>query len=120
MSDWRGLWWVRSLGAVAHRLRLATQEAPGLVSAVLRRPARQSPHLSVINEIARRSGGELYVWSGRALYRSRSGVETMPVEWPGTVVFLTLPIKLDVNVTDVVKGFDAALQKPKIQLKFNR
>jgi hypothetical protein len=44
----------------------------------------------------------------------------MPVEWPGTVVFLTLPIKLDVNVTDVVKGFDAALQKPKIQLKFNR
>jgi hypothetical protein len=76
--------------------------------------------LSVINEISRRSGGELYVWSGRALYRSRSGVETMPVEWPGTVVFLTLPIKLDVNVTDVVKGFDAALQKPKIQLKFNR
>jgi signal transduction histidine kinase len=76
--------------------------------------------LSVINEIARRSGGELYVWSGRALYRSRSGVETMPVEWPGTVVFLTLPIKLAVNVTDVVKGFDAALQKPKIQLKFNQ
>ena len=75
--------------------------------------------LSVINEIARRSGGELYVWSGRALYQSRSGLEMMPVEWPGTVVCLTLPTKLDVNVTDVVKGFDAKLQKPRIQLNFN-
>ena len=43
----------------------------------------------------------------------------MPVAWPGTVVFLTLPMVLTVNVTDVVKGFDAALPKPKIQLKFN-
>jgi len=75
--------------------------------------------LSVIDEIAKRSGGEFYLWSGRALYRSRSGVETMPVEWPGTIVFLTLPIKLAVNVTDVVKGFDAILKKPTIRLKFN-
>ena len=43
----------------------------------------------------------------------------MPVEWPGTVVFLTLPIKLEVNVTEIVRGFDAAARKQKVQLKFN-
>lgn len=76
--------------------------------------------LSVTDQIAKKGGGELYLWTGKALYRSQSGeVEAMPVAWPGTVVFLTLPIKLAVNPTDVVKGFDAALQKPKIQLKFN-
>jgi hypothetical protein len=77
--------------------------------------------LSVTDQISKRGGGEFYLWTGRALYRSQSGdVESMPVEWPGTVVFLTLPIKLAVNPTDVVKGFDAALKKPKIQLKFNQ
>lgn len=76
--------------------------------------------LSVTNEIARRCGGQLYLWTGKALYRSQNGeVEAMPVEWPGTVVFLTLPIKLAVNVTDVVKGFDTAVERPKFQLKFN-
>lgn len=75
--------------------------------------------LSVIDQIAKSGGGELYVWSGHALYRSRSGIEPMPVEWPGTVVFLTLPIKLDVNVPDIVSGFDAAARKQKVQLKFN-
>lgn len=77
--------------------------------------------LSVSDEIANRSGGALYLWTGKALYRSQSGeVEPMPVAWPGTVVYLNLPIKLAVNPTDVVKGFDAALKKPKIQLKFNQ
>lgn len=77
--------------------------------------------LSVTDQIAKRCKGELYLWTGRALYRSQSGeVETMPVAWPGTVVFLSLPIKLAINVTDVVKEFDAALKKPKIQLKFNK
>jgi hypothetical protein len=75
----------------------------------------------VTDQIAKRCKGELYLWTGRALYRSQSGeVETMPVAWPGTVVFLSLPIKLAINVTDVVKDFDAALKKPKIQLKFNK
>ena len=77
--------------------------------------------LSVSDEIASRSGGALYIWTGKALYRSQSGeVETMPVSWPGTVVYMNLPIKLAVNPTDVVKGFDAALKKPKIQLNFNK
>jgi len=76
--------------------------------------------LTVSDQIAKRSKGELYLWTGRALYRSQTGVtETMPVAWPGTVVYLNLPIKLAVNPTDVVKEFDAQLQKPKIQLKFN-
>jgi hypothetical protein len=77
--------------------------------------------LSVTDQVAKRGGGVLYLWTGRALYRSQSGqVETMPVAWPGTVVFLSLPIKLAINVTDVVKEFDAALKKPQIQLKFNK
>jgi len=75
--------------------------------------------LSVTDQIAKRSGGGLYVWSGQALYRSRSGVESMPVAWPGTIVFLTLPINLGVNPTDIVRGFDEGLQKKQIQLKFN-
>ena len=75
----------------------------------------------MINEVARLSGGALYVWSGKALYRTRSGVEAMPVAWPGTIIFLTLPIRVTVNVADVVRGFDyAALQKPKIQLRFRQ
>ncbi len=75
--------------------------------------------LSVSDQIAKRSGGELYLWTGTALYRSQSGeVESMPVAWPGTVIFLTLPIKLAVNPTEVVKAFDVALPKPQIQLKF--
>ena len=73
------------------------------------------------DQVAKRAGGELYLWTGKALYRSQSGeVETMPVAWPGTVVFLSLPIKLSISVTDVVKEFHAALKKPKIQLKFNK
>jgi len=74
----------------------------------------------VTDQIAKRGGGELYLWTGKALYRSRNGeVESMPVEWPGTVVFLKWPVSPGVNPTDVVKGFDAALPKRKIQLKFN-
>ena len=77
--------------------------------------------LSVTDQIAKRCKGELYLWTGRSLYRSQSGeVETMPVSWPGTVVFLSLPIKLAINVTDVVKEFDAALKKQRIQLNFNK
>ena len=75
--------------------------------------------LSVTDQIARRSGGELYVWSGQALYRSRSGVESMPVAWPGTIVFLKLPFPLAVSPTDIVRGFDEGLRKKQIQLKFN-
>jgi hypothetical protein len=77
--------------------------------------------LSVTNQVAKHSGGEFYIWTGRALYRSQSGeAEPMPVAWPGTVVFLSLPIKLAINITDIVKEFDAALKKSKIQLKFNK
>jgi hypothetical protein len=75
--------------------------------------------LSVTDQIAKRSGGGLYVWSGQALYRSRKGIESMPVAWPGTIVFLTLPINLGVNPTDIVRGFDEGLHKKQIQLKFN-
>jgi hypothetical protein len=78
----------------------------------------QGLDLSVIDQIATRSVGKLFLWTGRALYRSGSRVESMPVEWPGTIVFLTLPIKLTVNVTDIVRGFGDALKKSKIQLKF--
>jgi hypothetical protein len=74
--------------------------------------------LSVTDQIAKRSGGELYVWSGQALYRSRSGVESMPVAWPGTIVFLTLPVNLGVNPTDIVRGFDEGLHKKPIRLNF--
>lgn len=76
--------------------------------------------LSVTDQIVKRCKGELYLWSGTALYRSQTGaIEQIPVAWPGTVVFLSLPIKLAVNPTDVVKEFDAALKKPSIKLKFN-
>lgn len=76
--------------------------------------------LSVTDQIVKRCKGELYLWTGSALYRSQTGqVEPMPVTWPGTMVFLTLPIKLEVNPTDVVKEFDAELKKPTIKLKFN-
>jgi anti-sigma regulatory factor (Ser/Thr protein kinase) len=75
--------------------------------------------LSVTDQIARHSGGALYVWSGHALYRSRRRVQSMPVAWPGTIVFLTLPINPGVNPTDIVRGFDEGLHKKQIQLKFN-
>ena len=76
--------------------------------------------LSVIDAMAKRSGGELYLWTRRALYRSGSGAEHMPVEWPGTIVFLTLPVKLAVNTTDIVRGFDDTLKKNRIELNFRR
>jgi hypothetical protein len=75
--------------------------------------------LSVIDGIAKQSGGLLYVWSGNALYSSRSGIEIMPVRWPGTAVFLNLPIKLAIRPTDVVREFDAEHKKPQVKLKFN-
>lgn len=73
--------------------------------------------LTVVDALAKRSGGRLYVWSGRALYRSYAGVETMPVAWPGTVVFVTLPSQIAVNHLDLIREIDQ-IKKPGAKLKF--
>ena len=58
--------------------------------------------LSVVNSLARRNAGRLVVWSGRAIYDSRQGIAPMPVAWPGTLVFLRLPTRLQVFHREIV------------------
>ena len=58
--------------------------------------------LSVVNSLARRNGGRLILWSGRAIYDSKQGIAPMPVAWPGTVVFLRLPTRLQVFHREIV------------------
>lgn len=86
------------------------------------RLARESENqgigLSVTDEIAKRGKGVLYLWSGRALYRSNAGVETMPVAWPGTAVFLCLPRHLKVDHMGIIREIPNPLRRHKTRLHF--
>lgn len=62
--------------------------------------------LTVVNALAKRCGGRLYIWSGTALYRSGTGIEAMPLAWPGTIVFLNLPSQINVNHLDLIREID--------------
>ena len=75
--------------------------------------------LSVTNHIAKKSGGVLYVWSGTALYRSNAGLERMPVAWPGTVVFLSLPSGVAVDYMGIISEIHIPLRKRRIKLHFD-
>jgi hypothetical protein len=76
--------------------------------------------LSVTDHIIKRSaGGVLYVWSGRALYRSNAGVEEMPVSWPGTVVFLHLPRSISVDHLQVIREIHVPLRRRRRGLRFD-
>lgn len=77
--------------------------------------------LSVTDQIAKRSGrGRLYVWSGKALYRSTAGVEEMPVAWPGTVVFLHLPRTVAVDHFQIIREIHVPLRGKRRRLRFDR
>lgn len=75
--------------------------------------------LSVTDHIAKKSRGVLYVWSGAALYRSNAGVERMPVAWPGTVVFLSLPSGVAVDYMSIISEIHIPLRKRRIKLHFD-
>lgn len=62
--------------------------------------------LTVVDALAKRCGGRLYIWSGTALYRGGIGIETMPLAWPGTIVFLNLPSQINVNHLDLIREID--------------
>lgn len=76
--------------------------------------------LSVTDQIAKRSGkGVIYVWSGKALYRSNAGVEEMPVAWPGTVVFLHLPRTIEVDYFQIIREIHVPLRRKRRGLRFD-
>lgn len=76
--------------------------------------------LSVTDHIVKRSDrGVLYVWSGRALYRSNAGVEEMPVSWPETVVFLHLPRTLSVDYLRIIREIHVPLRRRRRGLRFD-
>lgn len=100
----------RSLSDDAEALRIAlTPNVTGVYRhhAAGERPDPQASEnqgigLSVVNSLARRNAGRLVVWSGRAIYDSRQGIAPMPVAWPGTLVFLRLPTRLQVFHREIV------------------
>lgn len=100
----------RSLTDDAEALRIAL--TPNVTGVYRHRTAGERPDpqasenqgigLSVVNSLARRNAGRLVVWSGRAIYDSKQGIAPMPVAWPGTVVFLRLPTRLQVFHREIV------------------
>ena len=100
----------RGLADDAEALRIAL--TPNVTGVYRHRAAGERPDpqtsenqgigLSVVNSLARRNAGRLVVWSGRAIYDSRQGIAPMPVAWPGTVVFLRLPTRLQVFHREIV------------------
>lgn len=100
----------RSLTDDAEALRIAL--TPNVTGVYRHRAAGERPDpqasenqgigLSVVNSLARRNAGRLVVWSGRAIYDSKQGIAPMPVAWPGTVVFLRLPTRLQVFHREIV------------------
>ena len=100
----------RGLSDDAEALRIAL--TPNVTGVFQRRGAGGRPDpqasenqgigLSVVNLLAKRNVGRLMLWSGRAIYDSGHGISAMPVAWPGTVVFLRLPTRLQVFHREIV------------------